>query len=164
MAQLPTEGVALDEYMGSWFRGEVPEMVELRSMAVRFRTQVSERILRRRHVIDHLENVKSCPTCGCRSQDRRGCGVYGLLKVSLVFSFGCLLSCFIFFVHSKVSSCGSLLKSVFQADSFGKLLGSPPFSVFVGSGVLGGVDCNSLVSLVSPSMTSGWLLAVVDNA
>ncbi|GJX16585.1 hypothetical protein Tco_0217417, partial [Tanacetum coccineum] len=41
MAQLPTEGVALDEYMGSWFRGEVPEMV-----------------------IDHLENVKGCPTCG----------------------------------------------------------------------------------------------------
>nr|GEW42703.1 retrovirus-related Pol polyprotein from transposon TNT 1-94 [Tanacetum cinerariifolium] len=64
MAQLPTERVALDEYMGSWFRGEVPEMVELWSMAVRCRTQVSERILRRHRVIDHLENVKGCPSCG----------------------------------------------------------------------------------------------------
>ncbi|GJR01920.1 hypothetical protein Tco_0524904 [Tanacetum coccineum] len=37
-------------------------MVELRLMAVRCRTQVSERILRRRRVIVHLENVKGCHT------------------------------------------------------------------------------------------------------
>nr|GEY02244.1 putative reverse transcriptase domain-containing protein [Tanacetum cinerariifolium]GEY06665.1 putative reverse transcriptase domain-containing protein [Tanacetum cinerariifolium] len=58
---LPTDRVPLGAYMGLWFRGVVPDMVELRSMAVRCRTQVSERILRRRRVIHHLENVKVFP-------------------------------------------------------------------------------------------------------
>nr|GEW94189.1 hypothetical protein [Tanacetum cinerariifolium] len=64
MAELSTDRVALDEYMGVWFRGEVSDMVELRSMVGRCRTLVQDRILRRRRVICHLENVKGCPTYG----------------------------------------------------------------------------------------------------
>nr|GFC83864.1 hypothetical protein [Tanacetum cinerariifolium] len=52
---------ALEKYMRVWF----PDMVELRSLAVRCRTQVSNRILRRRHLIVHLERTKGCgPTSG----------------------------------------------------------------------------------------------------
>ncbi|GJT12340.1 hypothetical protein Tco_1265192 [Tanacetum coccineum] len=63
MAELPTERVALDEYMGFWFRGEVLDMVKFRSMIVRCRTEV-QGILKRRRVLHHLENVKGCPTSG----------------------------------------------------------------------------------------------------
>ncbi|GJZ08304.1 hypothetical protein Tco_0542587 [Tanacetum coccineum] len=37
MAELPTDRVALEKYMCVWFPGEVPEMVELRSMVMRCR-------------------------------------------------------------------------------------------------------------------------------
>ncbi|GKA35544.1 hypothetical protein Tco_0722035 [Tanacetum coccineum] len=84
MADLPTDCVALDEYMGVWFRGEVPNMVELRSMAVRCRTQVSDRILRRRRVIDHLEKVKGCPTSAwlkcLRANQMEDLGYLGVLN------------------------------------------------------------------------------------
>nr|GEW54210.1 zinc knuckle CX2CX4HX4C [Tanacetum cinerariifolium] len=36
MAELPTDRAALDEYIGVWFRSEVPDAVELRSTAVIF--------------------------------------------------------------------------------------------------------------------------------
>ncbi|GKD35760.1 hypothetical protein Tco_1251269 [Tanacetum coccineum] len=65
MAKLPTDRVALEKYMRVWFHGEVPDMVELRSMAVCCRTQVSDMILRHRRFIDHLERTKDCgPTSG----------------------------------------------------------------------------------------------------
>ncbi|GJX26468.1 hypothetical protein Tco_0232764 [Tanacetum coccineum] len=64
MSQLPTDRAALDEYMAVWFRVEVPDTVELRSMVVRVRTQVQDSIWSCRRVIDHLENVKDCPTYG----------------------------------------------------------------------------------------------------
>ncbi|GJV95746.1 hypothetical protein Tco_1547323 [Tanacetum coccineum] len=71
MADLPTNHVALEDYMRVWFRGEVPEMVELRLMAVRCRTQVLERILRCRRVIHHLEHIVGCgPTSGWLKQLR----------------------------------------------------------------------------------------------
>nr|GEX07659.1 hypothetical protein [Tanacetum cinerariifolium] len=79
---LPTDRVPLGAYMGLWFRGVVPDMVELRSMAVRCRTQVSERILRRRRVIHHLENVKGCPTSGVGA-GKAGVGFWGLCPVEL---------------------------------------------------------------------------------
>nr|GEX07487.1 hypothetical protein [Tanacetum cinerariifolium] len=43
-------------------------MVEMRSMAVRCRTNVTERIVRRRRVIDHLEKTKGCQTVGWLSR------------------------------------------------------------------------------------------------
>ena len=57
MAGLPTDRVALDEYLGVWFRSEVSEAVEVRSMGIIFRTELQEKIASRRHVIQHLENV-----------------------------------------------------------------------------------------------------------
>ncbi|GJY22181.1 hypothetical protein Tco_0394747 [Tanacetum coccineum] len=36
MVDVPTDQAALDEYMGVWFRAEVPDAVELCSMAVIF--------------------------------------------------------------------------------------------------------------------------------
>ncbi|GKD99585.1 hypothetical protein Tco_1387569, partial [Tanacetum coccineum] len=69
MAELPTDRVALEKYMRVWFPGEVLEMVELRSMVMRCRTQVSDRILRRRRLVDHLERTKGCgPTSGWLNQ------------------------------------------------------------------------------------------------
>ncbi|GJY10493.1 hypothetical protein Tco_0378678 [Tanacetum coccineum] len=61
---LSTDRAALDEYMGVWFRGEVPNAVELRSLAVIFHKELEERIESRHLVIDHLEKVKGCPTYG----------------------------------------------------------------------------------------------------
>ncbi|GJV42896.1 hypothetical protein Tco_1427432 [Tanacetum coccineum] len=55
---------ALDEYMGIWFRGEVPDAVELCSTAVIFHKNQEERIENRCLVIDHLEKVRGCPTYG----------------------------------------------------------------------------------------------------
>ncbi|GJS26860.1 hypothetical protein Tco_0487480, partial [Tanacetum coccineum] len=63
-SQLPTDRSALDEYMAVWFRAEVPDMVELRSMIVRVHTQVQESIWIRHRVTDHLENVSDCLTYG----------------------------------------------------------------------------------------------------
>ncbi|GJS58468.1 hypothetical protein Tco_0653252 [Tanacetum coccineum] len=69
MAELPTDRVALEKYMRVWFPGEVLEMVELRSMVMRCRTQVSDRILRRHRLINHLERTKGCgPTSGWLNQ------------------------------------------------------------------------------------------------
>ncbi|GKE10664.1 hypothetical protein Tco_1414215 [Tanacetum coccineum] len=87
MAELPSDREALEEYMRVWFRGEVPEMVELRSMAVRCRTQVSERILRRRRLIHHLENAKGCgPTSGWLARLKANqMGYLGHLGVVIAF-------------------------------------------------------------------------------
>ncbi|GKB42034.1 hypothetical protein Tco_0886976, partial [Tanacetum coccineum] len=87
MAELPSDHEALEEYMRVWFRGEVPEMVELRSMAVRCRTQVSERILRRRRLIHHLENAKGCgPTLGWLARLKANqMGYLGHLGVAIAF-------------------------------------------------------------------------------
>ncbi|GJZ24247.1 V-type proton ATPase 16 kDa proteolipid subunit [Tanacetum coccineum] len=63
-AELPTDRAALDEYIGVWFRDEVPDAVELRSTTVIFRKELEERIESRRLVINHLEKVKGCPTYG----------------------------------------------------------------------------------------------------
>ncbi|GKF06743.1 hypothetical protein Tco_0037411 [Tanacetum coccineum] len=57
MAGLPTDRVALDEYMGVWFRCEVSEAVEVRSSCISFRKELQEKIASRRHVIEHLEKV-----------------------------------------------------------------------------------------------------------
>ncbi|GKC42669.1 hypothetical protein Tco_1060391, partial [Tanacetum coccineum] len=57
MVGLLTDRVALDEYMGVWFRFEVSEAVEVRSMGINFRTELQEKIASRRHVIQHLEKV-----------------------------------------------------------------------------------------------------------
>nr|GEV10160.1 hypothetical protein [Tanacetum cinerariifolium] len=57
MARLPTDRVSLDEYMGVWFRSEVSEAVEVRSMGIRFRTELQEKIASRRLVTEHLEKV-----------------------------------------------------------------------------------------------------------
>nr|GFA41474.1 hypothetical protein [Tanacetum cinerariifolium] len=57
MAGLPTDRVSLDEYMGVWFRSEVSEAVEVRSMGISFRTELLEKIASRRLVIEHLEKV-----------------------------------------------------------------------------------------------------------
>ncbi|GJR68173.1 hypothetical protein Tco_0014238 [Tanacetum coccineum] len=46
------------------FRAEIPDTVELCVMAVRFRNSVQEAIRSQRRVIDHLEEVKDCPTLG----------------------------------------------------------------------------------------------------
>ncbi|GKA34523.1 hypothetical protein Tco_0720952 [Tanacetum coccineum] len=54
---LPTDRVALDEYMGVWFCSKVSEAVEVRSMGISFRTELQEKITSRRHVIEHLEKV-----------------------------------------------------------------------------------------------------------
>ncbi|GKD98452.1 hypothetical protein Tco_1382349 [Tanacetum coccineum] len=62
MVYVPTDRAALDEYMGVWFRAEVPDAVELRSTAVIFRKELGERIESRRLVINHLENVRGCAT------------------------------------------------------------------------------------------------------
>ncbi|GJU93675.1 hypothetical protein Tco_1318431 [Tanacetum coccineum] len=61
MAELPTDRASLDEYMGVWFRGEVPDTVELRSTAVIFRKELEEMIESRRL---HLEKVRGCSTYG----------------------------------------------------------------------------------------------------
>ncbi|GJT42917.1 hypothetical protein Tco_0951632 [Tanacetum coccineum] len=44
-------------HQGVWFRSEVSEAVEVRSMGINFRTELQEKIASRRHVIDHLEKV-----------------------------------------------------------------------------------------------------------
>ncbi|GKC75241.1 hypothetical protein Tco_1126015 [Tanacetum coccineum] len=62
VGKLLTDRAALDEYMGVWFRNEVPDMVEIRSMVVIFCKQLEEMIESRRLVIDHLEKVRGCPT------------------------------------------------------------------------------------------------------
>ncbi|GJY08384.1 hypothetical protein Tco_0375438 [Tanacetum coccineum] len=64
MAELLTDQGALDEYMGVWFRSEVPDTVEIRSTTVIFCKQLEERIESRRRVIDHLEKVRGRPTYG----------------------------------------------------------------------------------------------------
>ncbi|GJR70205.1 hypothetical protein Tco_0016270 [Tanacetum coccineum] len=64
MAELLTDQAALDEYMGVWFHGEVPDTVELRLTAVIFRNELEERIESRSVVINHLEKVRGCPTYG----------------------------------------------------------------------------------------------------
>ncbi|GJR77627.1 hypothetical protein Tco_0089992 [Tanacetum coccineum] len=64
MAELLTDRGALDEYMGVWFRSEVPDTVEIRSTTVIFCKQLEERIESRRLIIDHLEKVRGCPTYG----------------------------------------------------------------------------------------------------
>nr|GFD21377.1 hypothetical protein [Tanacetum cinerariifolium] len=43
--------------MGVWFRSEVSEVVEVRSMGISFRTNLQEKIASRRHVIQHPEMV-----------------------------------------------------------------------------------------------------------
>ncbi|GKE99975.1 hypothetical protein Tco_0023326, partial [Tanacetum coccineum] len=40
-----------------WFRFEVSEAVEARSMGINFRTELQEKFASRRHVIQHLEKV-----------------------------------------------------------------------------------------------------------
>ncbi|GJW83231.1 hypothetical protein Tco_0156376 [Tanacetum coccineum] len=57
MAGLLTDRVALDEYMGVWFRYEVSEAMEVSSIGISFRTELQEKIASRRHVIQYLENV-----------------------------------------------------------------------------------------------------------
>ncbi|GKD97685.1 hypothetical protein Tco_1381582 [Tanacetum coccineum] len=57
MAGLLTDRVALDEYMGVWFRSEVSEAIEVHSMGISFRTELQEKIASRRHVIQHLEKM-----------------------------------------------------------------------------------------------------------
>ncbi|GKB93638.1 hypothetical protein Tco_0979775 [Tanacetum coccineum] len=56
---LSTDRVALDEYMGVWFRSEVSEAVEVRSMGINFCTELQEKIASRRHVIQHLKKVRA---------------------------------------------------------------------------------------------------------
>ncbi|GJR18992.1 hypothetical protein Tco_0967519 [Tanacetum coccineum] len=58
MAELPKDRATLDEYIGIWFRGEVPDAAELRSTAVIVHKELEERIESRRLVINHLEKVK----------------------------------------------------------------------------------------------------------
>ncbi|GJU92855.1 hypothetical protein Tco_1317611, partial [Tanacetum coccineum] len=43
--------------MGSWFRGEVLELQELRSKVVRCRINVAERVVRRYNVITQMERM-----------------------------------------------------------------------------------------------------------
>nr|GEU88818.1 UBN2 domain-containing protein [Tanacetum cinerariifolium] len=62
--ELLTDQGALDKYMGVWFRSEVPDTVEICSMAVIFCKQLQEIIESRSHVIDHLEKVRGYPTQG----------------------------------------------------------------------------------------------------
>nr|GEW21353.1 hypothetical protein [Tanacetum cinerariifolium] len=57
MAGLLTDRVALDEYIGVWFRSKVSEAVEVRSIGIILCTELRERIVSRRHVIGHLEKV-----------------------------------------------------------------------------------------------------------
>ncbi|GJR97025.1 hypothetical protein Tco_0269199 [Tanacetum coccineum] len=57
MARLPTDRVALDEYMEVWFRCEVSEAVEVRSSCISFRTELQEKIASHCHVIEHLKKV-----------------------------------------------------------------------------------------------------------
>ncbi|GJV58965.1 hypothetical protein Tco_1465065 [Tanacetum coccineum] len=57
MAGLLTDRVSLDKYMGVWFRCEVSEAVEVRSMGINFRIELQEKIASRRLVIEHLEKV-----------------------------------------------------------------------------------------------------------
>ncbi|GKA56497.1 hypothetical protein Tco_0755569 [Tanacetum coccineum] len=57
--RLLTDRVSLDEYMGVWFRSEVSEAVEVRSMGISFRTELQEKIASRRLVIEHLEKVRA---------------------------------------------------------------------------------------------------------
>ncbi|GKD32393.1 hypothetical protein Tco_1247902, partial [Tanacetum coccineum] len=54
---LLTDRVSLDEYMGVWFRCEVSEAVEVRSMGISFTIEFQEKIANRRLVIEHLEKV-----------------------------------------------------------------------------------------------------------
>ncbi|GJY14914.1 probable calcium-binding protein CML49 [Tanacetum coccineum] len=132
MAELPTDRVALEEYMRMWFRGEVPDMVELRSMAVRCRTQVSDRILRRRRLIDHLEHTKGCgPTSGWLNQ----------LTANHMEDLGHLgvVNAFVDKMYVAVrkrekgtsvrSGYGSFPNSAFRTDVFGNLLFASPFCI-----------------------------------
>ncbi|GJX41447.1 hypothetical protein Tco_0256437 [Tanacetum coccineum] len=57
MAGLLTHRVSFDEYIGVWFRCEVSEAVEVRSMGICFRTELQEKIASHRLVIEHLEKV-----------------------------------------------------------------------------------------------------------
>ncbi|GJZ10464.1 hypothetical protein Tco_0545223 [Tanacetum coccineum] len=66
MAELPTDRAALDEYMGVWFRSEVPDTVEIRSTAMIFCKQLEERIESCRLIIDHLVTLfvlEKCSPC-----------------------------------------------------------------------------------------------------
>ncbi|GJX82941.1 pentatricopeptide repeat-containing protein [Tanacetum coccineum] len=64
--RLPTDTVSLDSCMGIWFHEEVSELVELRSMAVRCRTDVAERIVKHRNVITQMGRMTGfVPTSGC---------------------------------------------------------------------------------------------------
>nr|GEU51827.1 hypothetical protein [Tanacetum cinerariifolium] len=64
MSKILTDHASLDEYMAVWFCAEVLDMVELRLMVVHCHTHVQESIWNCYHVIDHLENIKDCPTYG----------------------------------------------------------------------------------------------------
>nr|GEU31470.1 reverse transcriptase domain-containing protein [Tanacetum cinerariifolium] len=55
--RLPTDRVSLDEYIGVWFRSEVSEAVEVRSMGISFCTELQEKTASHRLVIEHLEKV-----------------------------------------------------------------------------------------------------------
>ncbi|GJW99056.1 hypothetical protein Tco_0180864 [Tanacetum coccineum] len=57
MTKLLTNQATLDEYMGVWFCGEVPDEVELRSMMVIFCKEREEMIESHHVVINHLEKV-----------------------------------------------------------------------------------------------------------
>ncbi|GKE50330.1 hypothetical protein Tco_1481588 [Tanacetum coccineum] len=65
MKPLPTDRITLDTRMGSWFRGEVLELQELRSKVVRCRIDVAERVVRRYNVITQMERMPGhVPTSG----------------------------------------------------------------------------------------------------
>ncbi|GKE06684.1 hypothetical protein Tco_1398702, partial [Tanacetum coccineum] len=62
-----------------------------------------------------------------------------------------------------ISASGSFLRSAFQVDGCGSLVGSFYFCVVVVYCSYGGVNCASQGSIVSPSTIPSWLLSVVDN-
>ncbi|GJX84920.1 hypothetical protein Tco_0335694 [Tanacetum coccineum] len=81
-------GLLVSLYIGGvqrWFRGEVLDTVELRSMTVGLRTELQERIVSRGHIIHHLENVRGCPTYGwlkrLKENQREDVAQLGLLNV-----------------------------------------------------------------------------------
>ncbi|GJV09300.1 hypothetical protein Tco_1346956 [Tanacetum coccineum] len=57
MAGLMIDRVSLDVYMGVWFRCEVSEVVEVRSMGISIHTELQEKIASHRLVIEYLEKV-----------------------------------------------------------------------------------------------------------
>nr|GEV73204.1 hypothetical protein [Tanacetum cinerariifolium] len=152
-------------------------MVELRSMAVRCRTHVSERILRRRRLIHHLENAKGCSlTSGWltrlkanQMEDLGHLGVvtafvdkmYVVVRLSMVdvnsmvgvdFRRLIHMSCFWFLGTSLGLCSGSFPNSAFRTNGFGIL-------VFVSSFC---IDCSSSGSCVLISIDVGFELVGVD--